>query len=136
MGVRSRRGVVRPGRHITRVAVGMGKSLHLGVPRGSAPASSTRSSGSRWYARSGATQESGRIFGYPQRPSGGERGLMRVVDAAFDWRLRPQWSVTTLVSRAADPWCATHSRPGRPSSSTCRRLGRIPPVPARPSAAV
>ena len=37
-----------------------------------------------WYAASGATQEAGRIFGYTLRPSGGERGLMRVLEGSFD----------------------------------------------------
>ena len=54
-----------------------------------------------WYAGSGATQESGRIFGYTQRPSGGERGLMRVVEGSFDWRARPQWSVNGYVGLAS-----------------------------------
>ena len=54
-----------------------------------------------WYAGSGATQESGRIFGYTLRQSGGERGLMRVVESSFDWRLRPQWSVNGYLGVAS-----------------------------------
>ena len=54
-----------------------------------------------WYAGSGATQESGRIFGYTLRASGGERGLMRVLEASADWRLRPRWSVNGYVGAAS-----------------------------------
>jgi hypothetical protein len=50
-----------------------------------------------WYAGSGATQRSGRIFGYTLRASGGERGLMRVVEGAVDWRIRSRWSVNAYV---------------------------------------
>jgi hypothetical protein len=46
-----------------------------------------------WYAGSGATQESGRIFGYTLRPSGGHSRLMEVVEGSLDWRFTPRWSV-------------------------------------------
>ena len=66
-----------------------------------------------WYAGSGATQESGRIFGYTLRPSGGERGLMRVIESSFDWRLRPQWSVNGYLGVASSgPVVRASFRPG------------------------
>ena len=54
-----------------------------------------------WYAGSGATQESGRIFGYTLRQSGGEHGLMNVIEGSADWRLRPQWSVNGYLGVAS-----------------------------------
>lgn len=55
-----------------------------------------------WYAGSGATQESGRIFGYTLRPSGGEQSLMRLIEGSFDWRLRPRWSVNGYAAAASN----------------------------------
>ena len=49
------------------------------------------------YAGSGATQESGRIFGYTLRPSGGVSRLMELVETSADWRLGPHWSVNGYV---------------------------------------
>jgi hypothetical protein len=54
-----------------------------------------------WYGGSGATQESGRIFGYTVRPSGGERGLMRIVEGSLDWRIQPHWSVNGYAGVAS-----------------------------------
>jgi hypothetical protein len=54
-----------------------------------------------WYAGSGATQESGRIFGYTLRPSGGRSRLMELVEASADWRLGPHWSVNGYVAIAS-----------------------------------
>jgi hypothetical protein len=54
-----------------------------------------------WYAGSGATQESGRIFGYTLRSSGGELALMNVIEGSADWRLRSQWSVNGYVGVAS-----------------------------------
>ena len=54
-----------------------------------------------WYAGSGATQESGRIFGYTLRPSGGESRLMEVVEGSADWRLNPHWSVNGYLGVAS-----------------------------------
>jgi hypothetical protein len=54
-----------------------------------------------WYAGSGATQQSGRIFGYTLRPSGGERGLMNLVEGSFDWRLRTRWSINGYIATAS-----------------------------------
>jgi len=54
-----------------------------------------------WYAGSGATQESGRIFGYTLRPSGGQSRLMEVVEGSADWRVSPHWSVNGYVGVAS-----------------------------------
>ena len=54
-----------------------------------------------WYAGSGATQESGRIFGYTLRPSGGVSRLMELVETSADWRLGPHWSVNGYVGMAS-----------------------------------
>jgi hypothetical protein len=54
-----------------------------------------------WYAGSGATQESGRIFGYTLRPSGGRSRLMEVVEGSVDWRFNPRWSVNGYVGIAS-----------------------------------
>jgi hypothetical protein len=54
-----------------------------------------------WYAGSGATQESGRIFGYTLRPSGSASRLMELVEASADWRLGPHWSVNGYVGIAS-----------------------------------
>jgi hypothetical protein len=54
-----------------------------------------------WYAGSGATQESGRIFGYTLRRSGGESRLMDVVEGSVEWRIDPRWSVNSYVGVAS-----------------------------------
>jgi hypothetical protein len=54
-----------------------------------------------WYAGSGATQESGRIFGYTLRPSGGEARLMELVEGSLDWRYNTHWSVNGYVGVAS-----------------------------------
>jgi hypothetical protein len=54
-----------------------------------------------WYAGSGATQESGRIFGYTLRRSGGESRLMDVVEGSVEWRIEPRWSVNSYVGVAS-----------------------------------
>jgi len=54
-----------------------------------------------WYAGSGATQESGRIFGYTLRPSGGASRLMELVETSVDWRVGPHWSVNGYVGMAS-----------------------------------
>jgi hypothetical protein len=54
-----------------------------------------------WYAGSGATQESGRIFGYTLRPSGGVSRLTELAEASADWRLGPYWSVNGYVGMAS-----------------------------------
>jgi len=53
-----------------------------------------------WYAGSGATQESGRIFGYSVRPSGNESRLMEVVEGSLDWRRSAHWSVNGYLGIA------------------------------------
>jgi hypothetical protein len=53
-----------------------------------------------WYAGSGATQESGRIFGYTLRPSGGHSRLMEVAEGSLDWRFTPRWSVNGYLGVA------------------------------------
>jgi hypothetical protein len=53
-----------------------------------------------WYAGSGATQQSGRIFGYTLRPSGGETRLMEVVEGSADWRIGPRWSINGYAGAA------------------------------------
>jgi hypothetical protein len=54
-----------------------------------------------WYAGSGATQESGRIFGYTLRPSGGVSRLTKLAEASANCRLGPQWSVNGYVGMAS-----------------------------------
>lgn len=54
-----------------------------------------------WYAGSGATQESGRIFGYTLRRSGGATRLAEIVEGSVDWRLTPHWSVNVYAARAS-----------------------------------
>ena len=54
-----------------------------------------------WYAGSGATQESGRIFGYTLRRSGGESRLMEMVEGSVEWRIEPRWSVNSYVGVAS-----------------------------------
>ena len=54
-----------------------------------------------WYAGSGATQESGRIFGYTLRPSGDVSRLMELVETSADWRVGPHWSVNGYVGIAS-----------------------------------
>ena len=54
-----------------------------------------------WYAGSGATQESGRIFGYTLRSSGGESRLMELIEGAVDWRFNPHWSVSGYLGLAS-----------------------------------
>jgi hypothetical protein len=51
------------------------------------------SAADHWYAGAGATQESGRIFGFLGRPSGGETGLGTVVEGAADFTINRHWSV-------------------------------------------
>jgi hypothetical protein len=53
-----------------------------------------------WYAGSGATQESGRIFGYTLRPSGNATRLMELVEGSVDWRIGPHWSVNGYLGVA------------------------------------
>ncbi|HXW04726.1 MAG TPA: alginate export family protein [Vicinamibacterales bacterium] len=57
--------------------------------------------GDGWYAGSGATQESGRIFGYTLRQSGGETRLMEVLEGSLDWRVNPRWSVNAYLAVAS-----------------------------------
>ena len=57
--------------------------------------------GDGWYAGSGATQESGRIFGYTLRSSGGESALMNVVEGSTEWRLNARWSVNGYLGLAS-----------------------------------
>jgi hypothetical protein len=47
----------------------------------------------RWYFGSGATQQSGRIFGLATRPSHGATDLGTVVEGAFDYRVTPHFSI-------------------------------------------
>jgi hypothetical protein len=54
-----------------------------------------------WYAGSGATQESGRIFGYTVRPSGDATQLTNVLEGSGEWRLTPRWSVNGYVGVAS-----------------------------------
>jgi hypothetical protein len=54
-----------------------------------------------WYAGSGATQQSGRIFGYTLRRSGGEARLMEVVEGSVEWRIERRWSVNSYVGLAS-----------------------------------
>jgi hypothetical protein len=54
-----------------------------------------------WYAGSGATQESGRIFGYTARSSGGASRLSEVVEGSVDWRLKPRLSINGYVGVAS-----------------------------------
>jgi hypothetical protein len=54
-----------------------------------------------WYAGSGATQESGRIFGYTLRPSGRESRLMEVAEGSIDWRITSRWSINGYVGVAS-----------------------------------
>lgn len=51
----------------------------------------------RWYSGSGATQESGTVFGYAGRPSQGARTLGDVVEASADWAIKPRWSVNAYA---------------------------------------
>jgi hypothetical protein len=53
-----------------------------------------------WYAGSGATQQSGRVFGYTLRPSGGQTRLMEVVEGSADWRIGPRWSINGYAGAA------------------------------------
>lgn len=48
----------------------------------------------RWYAGSGATQESGAIFGYVQRPSNGERDLGHLLDVELTYKPTPFLTAT------------------------------------------
>lgn len=54
-----------------------------------------------WYAGSGATQESGRIFGYTLRRSAGEARLMEAVEGSVEWRIERRWSVNSYVGVAS-----------------------------------
>jgi hypothetical protein len=54
-----------------------------------------------WYAGSGATQESGRIFGYTLRTSGGAARLMDVVEGSVDYRLNAHWSLNGYLAVAS-----------------------------------
>jgi hypothetical protein len=54
-----------------------------------------------WYAGSGATQESGRIFGYTLRPSGGESRLTELIEGSVDWRYNVHWSVNGYLGVAS-----------------------------------
>jgi hypothetical protein len=66
-----------------------------------------------WYAGSGATQESGRIFGYTLRSAGTESRLMDIVEGSADWRLNPAWSVAGYVGVASSGPVVRHSfQPG------------------------
>ena len=69
-----------------------------------------------WYAGSGATQESGRIFGYTLRSSGGERRLMDIVEGSVDWRLNPAWSVAGYLGVASSGRVVRHSFQPGPAS--------------------
>ena len=68
-----------------------------------------------WYAGSGATQESGRIFGYTLRGSGGGTRLTELVEASADWRLRPYWSINGYVAAASRGPVVRHSFAGGPA---------------------
>ena len=66
-----------------------------------------------WYAGSGATQESGRIFGYTLRSSGNESRLMDIAEGSVDWRLNPAWSVSGYLGVASSGRVVRHSfQPG------------------------
>jgi len=66
-----------------------------------------------WYAGSGATQESGRIFGYTLRSSGNESGLMNIAEGSAEWRLSPPWSVAGYLGVASSGRVVRHSfQPG------------------------
>jgi hypothetical protein len=69
-----------------------------------------------WYAGSGATQESGRLFGYTLRSSGNERGLMNVAEGSADWRLNPAWSVAGYLGVASSGKVVRHSFQPGPAS--------------------
>jgi hypothetical protein len=47
----------------------------------------------RWYFGSGATQRTGRVFGFATRPSGGATGLGTVVEGSADVRVFPRWTL-------------------------------------------
>jgi hypothetical protein len=54
-----------------------------------------------WYAGSGATQDSGRIFGYTLRSSGREQRLMEVAEGSIDWRITSRWSINGYAAIAS-----------------------------------
>jgi hypothetical protein len=54
-----------------------------------------------WYGGSGATQESGRIFGYTTRPSGGATRLSEVIEGSVDWQLNRRWSINSYAGVAS-----------------------------------
>ena len=49
-------------------------------------------SADRWYFGSGATQQSGTVFGYATRPSQGLNGLGTVTEGSVDYRINRHWS--------------------------------------------
>ncbi len=50
-----------------------------------------------WYFGSGATQQSGTIFGFAGRRSNGSTSLGTVVETSVDWQIAPRWSVNAYV---------------------------------------
>lgn len=51
----------------------------------------------RWYFGSGATQNSGTVFGYATRPSQGRRNFGTVTEGSVDYRINRHWSVNGYV---------------------------------------
>ena len=47
----------------------------------------------RWYFGSGATQRTGRLFGFATRPSAGATGLGNVIEGSADFRVLPRWTL-------------------------------------------
>ena len=47
----------------------------------------------RWYAGSGATQESGSIFGFSTRPSNGATRLGTTIEGSASYAVTPRWSI-------------------------------------------
>ena len=51
----------------------------------------------RWYAGSGATQESGTIFGFSTRPSNGATSLGTTIESSASYAVTPRWSIHGFV---------------------------------------
>jgi len=68
-----------------------------------------------WYAGSGATQNAGRLFGYTLRPTGGETGLMNVLEGSIDWRIDSRWSINGYAAVASRGPAVRRSFAGGPA---------------------
>lgn len=66
-----------------------------------------------WYSGSGATQQSGSLFGYAGRRSGNATGLATVVEGAADLALGRRWSVNGFVGLLHGGPVVAASFPGR-----------------------